>query len=201
MLSSAMAQYYMRYGYMYKEYMRVATSPRTSRRSVLRIRTIDLKMGAMRKPRPNKAFPPPDDRIFPGKRRKAVPYEFVLDALANLPTETRTMFGCLAVYLGDKIVLILRDRRDNAVDNGVWIATTEEHHTSLGREFPNMRSIQLFGERTTGWQVLPADAPDFEQAALHACELIVARDPRIGKVPKSRQKTIAKTAAQTKRRI
>jgi hypothetical protein len=181
--------------------MRVATSPRTSRRSVLRIRTIDLKMGAMRKPRPNKAFPPPDDRIFPVKRRKAVPYEFVLDALANLPTETRTMFGCLAVYLGDKIVLILRDRRDNGSDNGVWIATTEEHHTSLGREFPNMRSIQLFGERTTGWQVLPADAPDFEQAALHACELIVARDPRIGKVPKSRQKTIAKTAAQTKRRI
>jgi hypothetical protein len=157
-------------------------------------------MGAMSKPRPNKAFLPPDDRIFPVKRRKAVPYEFVLDALANLPTETRTMFGCLAVYLGDKIVLILREGRNPPADNGIWLATTEEHHQSLAREFPNMRSIQLFGNKITGWQVLPADGPDFEQAALHACELIVARDPRIGKVPKSRQKKIAKTATKTKRR-
>jgi hypothetical protein len=186
----------MRCGYMCKEYMRVATSSEM----MLRIRSIDLKMGAMPKPRPNKAFLPPDDGIFPVKRRKAVPYEFVLDALADLPTETRTMFGCLAVYLGDKIVLILRDGREPPADNGVWLATTEEHHQSLAREFPNMRSIQLFGNKITGWQVLPADAPDFEQAALRACELIVARDPRIGKVPKSRRKSIARTAAKTKRR-
>jgi hypothetical protein len=143
----------------------------------------------MRKPRPKKAFLPPGGRIFPVKRRKAVPYEFVLEALADLPTETRTMFGCLAVYLGDKIVLILREGREPPADNGVWLATTEEHHHSLAREFPNMRSIQLFGNKITGWQVLPADVADFEQAALHACELIVARDPRIGKVPKSRQKS------------
>jgi hypothetical protein len=181
---------------MCKEYMRVATGCGW----MLRVGRINLKMGAMRKPRPNTAFLPPDDRVFLAKRRKAVPYEFVLEALADLPTETRTMFGCLAIYLGDKIVLILRDRRDPPADNGVWLATTEEHHESLAREFPSMRSIQLFGRGTTGWQVLPADAPDFEQAALRACELIVARDPRIGKVPKSRQKSTAKTAAKTKRR-
>jgi hypothetical protein len=149
---------------------------------------MDLKMGAMPKRRANPAFLPPHERIFPVRRRKAVPHEFVLDALADLPTETRTMFGCLAVYLGDKIVLLLRDGRDPPADNGVWLATTEEHHESLAREFPSMRSIQLFGKGITGWQVLPSDAPDFEQAALHACELIAARDPRIGKVPKSRQK-------------
>jgi hypothetical protein len=39
----------------------------------------------------------------------------------------------------------------------------------------------------TGWQVLPADAEDFEQAALHACELVLAGDPRIGKVPGARR--------------
>ena len=59
---------------------------------------------------------------------------------------------------------------------------------SLRHEFPHMRSIQLLGKEVTGWQVLPADAPDFESAALRACELIVARDPRIGKVPKSRRR-------------
>jgi hypothetical protein len=154
----------------------------------------------MQKPRHNPAFLPPDDKFFKVKKHKAVPYEFVLDALADLPTETRTMFGCLAVYRGDKIVLILRDRRDPPADNGVWLATTEEHHESLAREFPSMRSIELFGKGTTGWQVLPADAADFEQAALRACELILDRDPRIGKVPKSRRKPKARTVAKKKRR-
>ena len=44
-----------------------------------------------------------------------------------------------------------------------------------------MRSIRLFGKEMTGWQVLPADAQDFEEAALRACELVLGRDPRIGK--------------------
>jgi hypothetical protein len=145
-------------------------------------------MGAMRRPRRETGFLP-DDRILPVKRRKALPYPFVLEALAPLAIETRSMFGCLAVYVGDKIVLLLRDRQSETADNGVWLATTQEHHDSLRREFPHMRSIQLFGKQVTGWQVLPADAPDFEQAALLACERIVARDPRIGKVPKSRRKS------------
>src|ERR1022692_2050836 len=128
------------------------------------------------------------------KRRKAVPHEFVLEALAALSPHTRSMFGCLAVYVEDKIVLILRDRRDATADNGVWLATTEEHHQSLRREFPNMRSIQVFQKDVTAWQVLPVDAPDFEEAALRACDLIVARDPRIGKVPGARRASGAKPA-------
>ena len=56
------------------------------------------------------------------------------------------MFGCLAVYVEDKVVLILREKREVTEDNGVWLATTEVHHQSLRREFPNMRSIRLFGK-------------------------------------------------------
>jgi hypothetical protein len=131
--------------------------------------------------------------LVPDKRRKAVPYPFVLDALDGLATETRSMFGCLAVYRGDKIVLILRDRKEGTADNGVWLATTEEHHDSLRVDFPNMRSIQIFGEKTTGWQLLPVVSPDFEEAALRACDLIAAGDARIGKVHKSRRSAKAKT--------
>ena len=97
------------------------------------------------------------------------------------------MFGCLAVYVQDKIVLILRDKPDHAADNGVWLATTEEHHPSLRREFPNMRSIKVLGKKVTGWQVLPADAEDFEEAALRACDFVLTGDPRIGKVPGARR--------------
>jgi hypothetical protein len=141
----------------------------------------------MSKPRRNAALAPQDDPFFAAKRRRIVPHEFVLDAIASLSPETRPMFGCLAVYVEDKIVLVLRDKRDQTADNGVWLATTEEHHESLRRDFPNMRSIQVLGKEVTGWQVLPADAPDFEEAALRACEFIVARDPRIGKVPGARR--------------
>ena len=116
-----------------------------------------------------------------------MPHAFVLDAIAALSPRTRPLFGCLAVYVEDKIVFALRDKEGSAADNGVWLATTAEHHESLRGEFPHMRSIQVLGTAVTGWQVLPADAPDFEEAALRACELIVARDGRIGKVPKGRR--------------
>jgi hypothetical protein len=124
-----------------------------------------------------------------GANRKPVPYEFVLDALAPLSPWTRPMFGCLAVYIGKKIVLVLREK-PGSPDNGVWLATTPQHHESLRREFPSMRSIQVLGNgKVTGWQVLAADAPDFEDAVLRACELIASKDPRIGKVPKQRTRS------------
>ena len=126
------------------------------------------------------------------------------------------MFGCLAVYVEDKIILILRDKREPAADNGVWLATTGEHHQSLKHEFPNLRSIEVLskdapsqdppGRKVTGWQVIPAEAQDFEEAALRACELVLAGDPRIGKVPgerrarKSEPKNAAKTVARDGRK-
>jgi len=141
----------------------------------------------MPKPRPNRRLSPLDEVSFMVKR-KPVPHAFVLEAIAAASPETRPMFGCLAVYVKDKIVFALRDKRnDTAEDDGLWLATTVEHHESLRRDFPNMRSIRVLGKKVTGWQVLPADAPDFEEAALRACEYVVAGDPRIGKVPASRR--------------
>ncbi len=121
------------------------------------------------------------------KPRKPFPHESVLDALSPPSPRTRPMFGCLAVYVEDKIILILRDKAASPPDNGVWLATTEQHHESLRRDFPNMRSIKILGKKVTGWQVLPSDAPDFEEAAHLACELVLARDPRIGKIPGERR--------------
>jgi hypothetical protein len=139
-------------------------------------------------PKRRRSQPVPwDDSPFAVKPRKPIPHAFVLGAIAELSPYTRPMFGCLAVYLEDKIVLILRDKPSHSADNGVWLATTQEHHASLRREFPNMRSIEVLGKGVTGWQVLPVDAPDFEESALRACELVLARDPRIGKVPGARR--------------
>lgn len=141
----------------------------------------------MAKRRGSKSIVPEERSAFRLKKRKATPYEFVLEALEAIEPRTNPMFGCLAVYVGEKIVMILRDRPKYPRDNGVWLATTREHHESLREQFPTMRSIGLLGKKVTGWQVLPAEAADFEEAALRACELVVAGDARIGKVPKRRR--------------
>jgi hypothetical protein len=125
--------------------------------------------------------------------KKPIPFDFVLEELATLRPYTKLMFGCTSVYVGEKIVLILRLKEGDG-DNGIWLATTPEHHASLARDFPSMRSIQLFGPGPTGWQVLPADAADFEESAFRVCELIRRGDVRIGKVPKARRPRAKKKA-------
>ena len=74
-----------------------------------------------------------------------IPHAFVLEGISTLSPYTRPMFGCLSGYVKDKIVLILRNEPTNTADNGIWLITTQEHHQSLRREFPNMRSVQVLG--------------------------------------------------------
>lgn len=136
-------------------------------------------------PKPRQTRVPLDPLAL--KRRKPIPHEFVVDAIAALSPRTRSMFGCLAVYIEDKIVFCLRDKPIHTADNGVWLATTKDHHDSLRRELPNMRSIEVLGKNVTGWQILPVDAQDFEESALHVCDLILAGDSRIGKIPGARR--------------
>jgi hypothetical protein len=145
-------------------------------------------MNRMAKPKRKRASAPADDAMFRVKARKTPPYEFVLDLLAAAHYTTRPMFGCLAVYVKEKIVLVLRDKPSALASNGVWLATTKDHHESLRNEFPSMRSIPALGTGLTGWQMIPSDAPDFEEAALRACELILAHDARIGKTPQGRRR-------------
>jgi hypothetical protein len=129
-----------------------------------------------------------DDPLFARKPGKAIPYAFVLDELADLDPWTRPMFGCTAVYVGERIVFILREKKGDWVDNGVWVATTREHHASLLKVLPTLRSIAVFGGGETGWQVLPADSDDFDESVLRACALVKAGDARIGKVPKPKRR-------------
>jgi hypothetical protein len=144
--------------------------------------------------------PPPASKI-----RKPPPHAFVLDALERLAPQTRPMFGCLAVYVGDQIVMALRDKETLLDDNGVWLATSREHHESLRRELPSMREVRLLaGGGPTGWQNLPAESDRFEEDALRACELVLRHDPRIGKVPERKRKAAeraggATSAGKTKR--
>jgi hypothetical protein len=111
-----------------------------------------------------------------------VPYDFVFDYLPTSIT-VKKMFGMHYIYLGKRIMLILRKRDNNPELNGIWIATDKEHHATLKKDAPELGPFFLDGdERHGNWLMLPDDAEDFETAAIKVCEYITHGDPRIGRL-------------------
>jgi hypothetical protein len=128
--------------------------------------------------------------ITPARKRKSPPHPFVIEALAPLEPFVRPMFSGYAVYIGDKIVCMLRDSPKSPQDNGIWLVLSETIHPSdpkLRRELPSLRPIGILGGVIGHWLLIPSDSPAFESEALRACDLLLARDPRLGRIPKSRQ--------------
>ena len=117
-----------------------------------------------------------------------MPFEFVLEKLGRIDFTVKAFFGCHSIYVGEKILLTLRNKKEHTEDNGVWIATEQEHHASLQKIFPSMRSIRVFGGASSNWQILPVDADDFEESVLLVCEMILKNDLRIGKIPKKKKR-------------
>ncbi|MGD0630446.1 MAG: hypothetical protein ABR987_13905 [Terracidiphilus sp.] len=126
----------------------------------------------------------------PAKPKPKAPHAFVVEAMMPLNPEVRRMFSGFAVYLGDRIVCMLRDHPKSPRDNGVWLVLSEGANPAdpeLRREFPSIRSIELLGDKIGHWLLIPSDSPGFEMEALHACDLMLRHDPRFGRVPKSRR--------------
>jgi hypothetical protein len=128
--------------------------------------------------------------LRPAKPRQKPPHGFVLEALAPLNPEVRRMFSGFAVYLADRIVCMLRDHEKSPQDNGVWLVLSDSADPAdpgLRREFPSIRSIELLGNKIHHWLLIPSDGPGFEAEALHACDLLLRHDPRLGRIPQSRR--------------
>lgn len=122
------------------------------------------------------------------KAAKRIPFEFVVDYLHSKEPVIKPMFGCFGIYIGRKIVLVLRNRKDHPSANGVWIATNKKYHESLRKELPSMHSIKILGHGETNWQIINASADDFESSVVRACELILKDDVRVGTIPKAKKK-------------
>ena len=124
------------------------------------------------------------------KPKPKVPHTFVLEALESLRPEVRRMFSGFAVYLDDRIVFMLREHIKFPRDNGIWLVLADgvdPANAKLRREFPSLRAIGILGKKIGHWLLIPSDGPDFESEALHACDLLLRHDPRLGRIPKSRQ--------------
>jgi hypothetical protein len=132
-------------------------------------------------------------------KAKALPQPFVLDELSDLDPRTKPMFGCLAVYVDERIVFILRDKVKDP-DNGVWVGFEAANREAIKARFPRLRPIAVFGDKVSGWLNLAASDPEFEQDVLDACELVKARNPLVGKVPGAKKRTKAPAASTPRAR-
>lgn len=126
--------------------------------------------------------------------KKREPFPFVLDELSAVDPWTRPMFGCLAVYVGERIVFILRDKGD--ADSGVWVVSERDQLPALRKVLPRLAAIEIFGDTVGGWKKLSERSPEFEEDVLLACELVVRGDPRIGKIPGAKKKKGAPAPAK-----
>jgi hypothetical protein len=127
----------------------------------------------------------------PAKVKRKPPHSFVLEALDALNLEVRRMFSGFAVYEGDRLILMLRDNAKSPRDNGVWLVLsegTDPADRALRRELPSLRRIELLGNKIGHWLVIPSDSPNFETESLHACDLLLRHDPRLGRIPESRRR-------------
>jgi hypothetical protein len=114
------------------------------------------------------------------KKSKKIAYDFVLDALSELGPTTRAMFGSTAVYLGERVLFILRKKGDP--DDGVWVAFDEHRAGDATAALPNLKPIQRL-PNVRSWRKLAENHPDFEEDALEACRLAGDLDGPLGKVP------------------
>jgi hypothetical protein len=100
------------------------------------------------------------------------------------------MFSGFAIYSGNLLILMLRDHAASVLDNGLWLVLSEAtlpNNPTLRRDFPSLRRIELLGDKIHHWLLIPSDSPTFESESLHACDLLLRHDPRLGRIPKSRR--------------
>ncbi|MBW1296709.1 hypothetical protein [Aquimarina litoralis] len=120
------------------------------------------------------------------KKESMIPHEFILDLLCPLPIRTKKMFGNLAIYYGDKIVLATRQKEENKIDNGIWIGTKIEHHDALKNLVPELRHLETY--KIKKWLLLHEDESNFEERAQQIVQLIKEHSELIGIIPKPRKK-------------
>jgi hypothetical protein len=111
-----------------------------------------------------------------------IPFDFVLDYLPH-NIIVKPMFGMHYIYLGKKIMLILRNRINEPELNGVWLATNRKHHESLKEEIQELGPAFMAGDdRESNWLFVHPDNEGFEEAVISICGLITHGDARVGNV-------------------
>ena len=122
------------------------------------------------------------DPFAPPRKQRAVRQNSLLWILDPLEQDAnyvrRKMFGCDAAYLDDMLYLVVADRDEPW--NGVMVCTSHERQAALMADIPSLNPHPELGK----WLYLPQTDEAFEAIAAQLVDLALARDPRLGVVPK-----------------
>ncbi|MBF0557524.1 MAG: hypothetical protein HQL08_01960 [Nitrospirae bacterium] len=93
----------------------------------------------------------------------------------------KSMFGCLAVYLHGRMMLLLSEGDEPW--NGLLIPTDYQFHDSIRDEFKDVVQHPVLKK----WLYLPENTEDFETAAENIVHAIHLDEARFGVEPKERK--------------
>jgi hypothetical protein len=96
---------------------------------------------------------------------------------------TKRMFGGLAAYLFDRLMLILVEptKTGRWQWHGVLVGTDHEHHASLQAEFPAMAPHGVLRK----WLFVDSTHPAFESTMEAVARCVARNDARFGVVPRN----------------
>lgn len=130
------------------------------------------------------AMPHRSDLFSPPTRQRAARANSLLWLLDPLERDAgylrRQMFGCDAAYLDGALYLVVADREPPW--NGVMVCSSQDRHAALLADMPSLLPHPQLGK----WLYLPQTDEAFETLAERLVQLALARDPRLGVVPKPR---------------
>jgi len=116
------------------------------------------------------------------KKKRPHPLIWIAEPLMEAPGYLeRSMFGCLALYLHGRLVLVLADGEEPW--NGLLVPTDHRFHESICREFPGTVQHPVLKK----WLYLPLGCEDFESSAAEIAEAARIGDERFGVEPKERK--------------
>jgi len=97
---------------------------------------------------------------------------------------TKRMFGGLAAYLHERLMLVLVEptKTGRWKWHGVLVGTDFEHHASIGREFPALGAHDVLRK----WLYIDSMHADFESTMEGVVRCMAKNDGRFGVAPRAR---------------
>ncbi len=117
------------------------------------------------------------------KKKPKNPFLWVVESIMDEPSYIdKAMFGCRAIYLHGRLVLLLTSGAEPW--NGLLIPTDYPFHDSIRQDFPYVVQHPVLKK----WLYLPEASEDFESVSSDIVEAVRVGDERFGVGPKEKKR-------------
>lgn len=133
------------------------------------------------------------------RKRTTFEHEWIFEAFVEQPSFfTRRMFGGLAAYLFERLMLLLVEPTKSGrwTWHGVLICTDYASHASIQAEFPALEPHAVLRK----WLFIDSTHEDFESTMSAVAKCMARDDPRFGVLPKIPKRRLSRPSSQAKNR-